>query len=279
MGLRGARPARMSKGSRRGRGVAATRSAATRRRHRRTIRVVASPARSPRGDDIVERFESPRSPTRSAATRRRHRRTSRVASVAAQVLDRPGYGKSAGPPREEYSYELFAMHVAAVADALGVERFYVSGHSSGGPCALACAAHLGDRVIGAGVMAGDCEWTAEWTLSSRRCKDQKPARTRSTPAQVRGRRRAPAVPDDSGQRVLLRPLPVCAKIEDGSRRRRGRRRGHYRGDGSRHRRYDVRDSLVPQTWALSWRRVAAPPRVPRGYSAGAVRSRREPVSA
>jgi len=77
------------------------------------------------------------------------------------VLDRPGYGKSAGPPREEYSYELFAMHVAAVADALGVERFYVSGHSSGGPCALACAAHLGDRVIGAGVMAGDCEYAED----------------------------------------------------------------------------------------------------------------------
>ena len=38
------------------------------------------------------------------------------------------------------------------ADALGLDRFHVAGHSLGGPHALAIAAHLPDRVIG-GVLA------------------------------------------------------------------------------------------------------------------------------
>ena len=39
-----------------------------------------------------------------------------------------------------------AADVAAVVDALGIERFAVMGHSGGGPHALACAALLPDRV-------------------------------------------------------------------------------------------------------------------------------------
>lgn len=39
-----------------------------------------------------------------------------------------------------------AGDVASVADALGIDRFAVLGHSSGGPHALACAALLPDRV-------------------------------------------------------------------------------------------------------------------------------------
>jgi pimeloyl-ACP methyl ester carboxylesterase len=42
-----------------------------------------------------------------------------------------------------------ARHAELVANNLGLDRFAVLGHSGGGPHALACAALLGDRVVGA----------------------------------------------------------------------------------------------------------------------------------
>ncbi len=59
--------------------------------------------------------------------------------------DRPGYGGSS--PRPGRDVASAADDVAAVADALGVARFAVMGHSGGGPHALACAALLPDRVL------------------------------------------------------------------------------------------------------------------------------------
>jgi pimeloyl-ACP methyl ester carboxylesterase len=58
--------------------------------------------------------------------------------------DRPGYGGSS--PHEGRSVASAAADVAAVADALGLGRFAVLGHSGGGPHALACAALLPGRV-------------------------------------------------------------------------------------------------------------------------------------
>jgi pimeloyl-ACP methyl ester carboxylesterase len=54
--------------------------------------------------------------------------------------------------------------VAALADALGVERFLVASHSSGGPYAVACAAQLGERVSGGAVLGGvtDMGWPGAW---------------------------------------------------------------------------------------------------------------------
>ena len=46
-----------------------------------------------------------------------------------------------------------AADVAAVTDALGVDRFAVLGASGGGPHALACAALLGGRVLAAATVA------------------------------------------------------------------------------------------------------------------------------
>ncbi|MFC9326049.1 alpha/beta fold hydrolase [Kitasatospora sp. NPDC057015] len=60
--------------------------------------------------------------------------------------DRPGYGGST--PRPGRDVASAAGDVEAVADALGVERFAVMGHSGGGPHALACAAVLPERVCG-----------------------------------------------------------------------------------------------------------------------------------
>lgn len=61
--------------------------------------------------------------------------------------DRPSYGGST--PNPGRSIADAAADTAAVADALGVERFAVLGHSGGGPHALACAALLPDRVTAA----------------------------------------------------------------------------------------------------------------------------------
>lgn len=72
--------------------------------------------------------------------------------------DRPGYGKSS--PQPGRSLLGWPADVAAVADALGIERFVVAGHSAGGPYALATAAVLPHRVTGAVALAGvtDMGW-------------------------------------------------------------------------------------------------------------------------
>ncbi|MFC9560445.1 alpha/beta fold hydrolase [Agromyces sp. NPDC056965] len=65
---------------------------------------------------------------------------------------RPSYGGST--PRPGRDVAAAAADVAAIADALGVERFAVMGASGGGPHALACAALLPERVTGAVSLAG-----------------------------------------------------------------------------------------------------------------------------
>jgi pimeloyl-ACP methyl ester carboxylesterase len=59
--------------------------------------------------------------------------------------DRPGYGGS--PRRIGRDIASAAADAAAVADALGADRFAVMGHSGGGPHALACAALRPERVM------------------------------------------------------------------------------------------------------------------------------------
>ncbi|MBF8190167.1 alpha/beta hydrolase [Nonomuraea sp. K274] len=59
--------------------------------------------------------------------------------------DRPGYGGSTPCPGRDLASA--AGHVSRVADALGIERFAVMGHSGGGSHALACGALLADRVL------------------------------------------------------------------------------------------------------------------------------------
>jgi pimeloyl-ACP methyl ester carboxylesterase len=66
--------------------------------------------------------------------------------------DRPGYGGST--PHEGRRVADAAADAAAIADALGVERFATWGISGGGPHALACAALLPDRVVGVASLAG-----------------------------------------------------------------------------------------------------------------------------
>ena len=73
--------------------------------------------------------------------------------------DRPGYGGST--PRPGRDVASAAGDVASVADALGLNRFGVMGHSGGSPHALACAALLAGRVPAAVVMSGMAPQGAE----------------------------------------------------------------------------------------------------------------------
>ncbi|MEU2284821.1 alpha/beta hydrolase [Streptomyces sp. NPDC013178] len=66
------------------------------------------------------------------------------------TYDRPGYGPSDRLPGRQVAH--VSADVAAIADALGIERFAVVGRSGGGPHALACAALLPDRVTRAAVL-------------------------------------------------------------------------------------------------------------------------------
>jgi pimeloyl-ACP methyl ester carboxylesterase len=59
---------------------------------------------------------------------------------------RPGYADSTRQPGR--SVADCAPDVAAIADALGLQRMYTIGWSGGGPHALACAALLPGRVVG-----------------------------------------------------------------------------------------------------------------------------------
>lgn len=73
--------------------------------------------------------------------------------------DRPGYGGSTLNPGRNMASA--AADVAAVADALGIDKFAVMGHSGGGSHALACGALLGRRVLGVVSMAGLAPFGAE----------------------------------------------------------------------------------------------------------------------
>jgi pimeloyl-ACP methyl ester carboxylesterase len=73
-------------------------------------------------------------------------------------FDRAGYaGSSPLPGRDVASV---AGDVASVADALGIGRFAVMGHSGGGPHALACAALLPDRVLATVAMSSPAPYDA-----------------------------------------------------------------------------------------------------------------------
>ena len=77
---------------------------------------------------------------------------------------RPGYGGSTRLPGR--SVADCATDVAAIAEALGYERFYSVGGSGGGPHSIACAALLADRVIAAATIASPAPFDAdglEWT--------------------------------------------------------------------------------------------------------------------
>lgn len=77
-----------------------------------------------------------------------------VPGVRLIAVDRPGYGDSSSPPAG-YSYAAFVEDLVELADNLGLDRFCVAGHSSGGPYALAAAALLPERVVACAAVSSD----------------------------------------------------------------------------------------------------------------------------
>ncbi len=76
----------------------------------------------------------------------------REAGVSVIAPDRPGYGLTA--PRHDRSLRAWTRDIAALADRLAIDRFCVVGVSGGGPCALACAHEMPERVTAVGLVAG-----------------------------------------------------------------------------------------------------------------------------
>lgn len=76
----------------------------------------------------------------------------RRGSIRLVVPDRPGIGTSDFQPDRRLAD--WPRDVEALADALGLERFWVMGWSAGGPYALACGWALAARVQGVLVLAG-----------------------------------------------------------------------------------------------------------------------------
>jgi pimeloyl-ACP methyl ester carboxylesterase len=66
----------------------------------------------------------------------------------AVALDIRGHGRSDPPRNGDYSISSLAADVWAAADALGLERAVLVGHSMGGTVALACAAARPERTAG-----------------------------------------------------------------------------------------------------------------------------------
>lgn len=73
--------------------------------------------------------------------------------------DRPGYGGST--PRPGRKVADGATDVIAIADALGLDRFAVYGHSGGGPHALACGTLPPRRVVAVTSVSSPAPYTAE----------------------------------------------------------------------------------------------------------------------
>jgi len=91
--------------------------------------------------------------TPSAANRARPERESAAAKgLRLLAYDRPGYGGSTPAPGRSVADA--TADVAAILDALGVERFATYGWSGGGPHALASAALLPDRCAAVATIAG-----------------------------------------------------------------------------------------------------------------------------
>jgi pimeloyl-ACP methyl ester carboxylesterase len=100
--------------------------------------------------------------------------------------DRPAYGRSS--PQPGLSLLDWPADVAALADALDIDRFLVAGHSSGGAYALVCAAQLGGRVRGGVVIAGVTTWPGRVPGAATRRPSRDPGHAPAEAAAVAVRR-------------------------------------------------------------------------------------------
>ncbi len=90
-------------------------------------------------------------------------------AVRLVTADRPGVGGSS--TFKGRSILDWVPDVEALADALGIERFVVAGHSGGSPHALAVAKQLGDRVTKVGIAAPIAPFDEDGTKGMVKDKD------------------------------------------------------------------------------------------------------------
>jgi pimeloyl-ACP methyl ester carboxylesterase len=83
----------------------------------------------------------------------------RRAGVRAITYDRAGYGLSTRLPDRSIAHA--AADVATIADALGIERFAVTGGSGGAPHSLACGALLAGRVTRCASVVGPAPYGSD----------------------------------------------------------------------------------------------------------------------
>ena len=83
----------------------------------------------------------------------------RALGIRVVTYDRPGYGASTRHPGRRVVD--CVGDVAAIADALGIEQFAVTGGSGGGPHSLAVAARLPERVLRARCVVGVAPFDAD----------------------------------------------------------------------------------------------------------------------
>ena len=94
----------------------------------------------------------------SRLTRHPDEEVYRRAGARVITYDRAGYGLSTRLPGRSVAHA--AADVATIADALGIERFAVTGGSGGAPHALACGALLPDRVTRCASVVGPAPYGA-----------------------------------------------------------------------------------------------------------------------
>src|SRR4051794_29563149 len=112
-------------------------------------------AGDPRGRAVVVHHGTPG----AGPLYRRHAEAAAARGLRLIGYDRPGYGGSGRHHGRAVADA--AADVAAILDALGVERFATWGASGGGPHALACAAPPGGRCAGGGTGPGAAPVSAQ----------------------------------------------------------------------------------------------------------------------
>jgi pimeloyl-ACP methyl ester carboxylesterase len=109
----------------------------------------------PEGSPVISLHGTPG----SRVTRHPDAEVYRRAGVRAITYDRAGYGLSTRLPGRRIAHA--AADVATIADALGIERFAVTGGSGGAPHSLACGALLPGRVTRCASVVGPAPYGPE----------------------------------------------------------------------------------------------------------------------
>jgi pimeloyl-ACP methyl ester carboxylesterase len=118
------------------------------------------------------------------------------------VPDRPGYGGSTRQPGRTVASVV--TDTAVLADALGWNRFAVTGGSGGGPHALACAALLADRVTRCAVTGSNAPPIVDGPEPTEDDEKADPRRNRTSWLVARGEQHLRPLLEDTARSIMER---------------------------------------------------------------------------